>query len=598
MEKKRSNGMIAGAFLILVVLLVACRQAEPQPTPEPEAPPPVETAVSPTSLPTPQPAPPETWPAQVVSYTLGEATLVQDQFPEDSSFRNMPVRLEGVIGAPESDMAHPVVLILHGAHGACPDDSWPCSVAEEQANYEGFTYQVEALAEAGYVALSINVNAEHTFGFGEPIPNVRITQLIDLHLGELAAANAGESDTFGIDLNGRADLSRIVWVGHSRGGDSANHIVREQNLVQAASPVGYGPIDGLLFVAPPVLFVDALPTVDVPFSVILAACDGDVTSLSSQAFYESARLDGTRRHGGSSFYLEGATHNQFNTILNPERESLPEGRPDCTAESRLPAAAQQAFLSQYTIDFLQTIYGQPEQAASARDRLGLTVTHPAPNTYGDNDVQILYTAPAADRLPLIQPQSEAELMTNLLGGEVTMTGVTAVYCPEGYYVPANEPGSEPCKRVNFNQPGYPQQLVLSWQSPGAEWRMAVPETNADLSAYTALQFRAALDPLSDLNPQDAPQSLTVSLVDADGNQAQATMPPLPYPVGERQPNDFFEGGYFTGQVHMRQVRIPLAAFAAVDLTQITEIALLFDQSDTGSLFLADLELVSGRDSAE
>jgi hypothetical protein len=189
-------------------------------------------------------------------------------------------------------------------------------------------------------------------------------------------------------------------------------------------------------------------------------------------------------------------------------------------------------------------------------------------------------------------------MTNLLGGEVTMTGVTAVYCPEGYYVPANEPGSEPCKRVNFNQPGYPQQLVLSWQSPGAEWRTAVPGANADLSAYTALQFRAALDPLSDLNPQDAPQSLTVSLVDADGNQAQATMPPLPYPVGERQPNDFFEGGYFTGQVHMRQVRIPLAAFAAADLTQITEIALLFDQSDTGSLFLADLELVSGRDSAE
>jgi hypothetical protein len=39
------------------------------------------------------------------------------------------------------------------------------------------------------------------------------------------------------------------------------------------------------------------------------------------------------------------------------------------------------------------------------------------------------------------------------------------------------------------------------------------------------------------------------------------------------------------------VRIPLAEFATVDLTHITEIALVFDQSDTGSLFLADLELV-------
>jgi hypothetical protein len=113
-----------------------------------------------------------------------------------------------------------------------------------------------------------------------------------------------------------------------------------------------------------------------------------------------------------------------------------------------------------------------------------------------------------------------------------------------------------------------------------------------------LQFRAVLDPLSDLNPQGAPQSLTVVLVDADGNQAQAIVPPLPYPVGERQPNDFFDGGYFPGQVHMCQVRIPLAEFVAVDLSKITEVALLFDQSDTGSLFLADLELVSGRDSTE
>ena len=143
--------------------------------------------------------------------------------------------------------------------------------------------------------------------------------------------------------------------------------------------------------------------------------------------------------------------------------------------------------------------------------------------------------------------------------------------------------------------GLPQQVVLSWEESGAEWKTAVPGANADLSAYTALQLRAVLDPLSDLNAQGEPQSFTVALVDAAGNQAQVVVPPLPYPIGERQPNDFFDGGSFSGQVHMHQVRLPLAEFADVDLTQISEIALMFDQSDTGALFLADLELVSKGD---
>ncbi|MDX1399834.1 MAG: hypothetical protein R3204_15005, partial [Oceanospirillum sp.] len=386
-------------------------------------------------------------------------------------------------------------------------------------------------------------------------------------------------------------LSRMVWIGHSRGGDFANWLVREQNLAATASPVGYGPVEAILFVAPPNIFADALPTVDVSFAVILPACDADVVDLNGQGFYESARFNSERENSGTAVYLEGAEHNRFNTVLPPNR--ILDDRPDCTEDSLMTAVDQQEFLSQYALDFLQTVYGQPAHAGMVRERLGMSANSPMPNTYHDAAVRFTFLPAADNQLKIIQPQSEAELMTNLLGGEVTMMGVTAVYCPEGYYVPANEPGSEPCKRVNFNQPGYPQQLVLSWESPGAEWRTAVPEANADLSAYNALQVRAILDPLSDLNPQGEPQSFTVALIDADGNQAQVVVPPLPYPIGERQPNDFFDGGYFTGLVYMSQVRIPLAEFAAVDLTQIAEITLMFDQSDTGSLFLADLELVSG-----
>ena len=78
-----------------------------------------------------------------VEYNLGDATIIQERFPEDSRFRNMPVRLNGVIAAPEAGGPYPVVLILHGTHPGCPEvehgvDRWPCDPAVEQPNYRGF----------------------------------------------------------------------------------------------------------------------------------------------------------------------------------------------------------------------------------------------------------------------------------------------------------------------------------------------------------------------------------------------------------------------------------------------------------------------------
>jgi hypothetical protein len=98
--------------ILWLILLVACAQIEPT-TPSPkESADPIELSS-----------------AQVVPYDLGETTLLQDHFPEGSQFRNMPVRLLGVIGVPVAGGAHPVVLILHGSHQIClSGDVWPCAL--------------------------------------------------------------------------------------------------------------------------------------------------------------------------------------------------------------------------------------------------------------------------------------------------------------------------------------------------------------------------------------------------------------------------------------------------------------------------------------
>ena len=135
-----------------------------------------------------------------VEYNLGDATITQSIFPEDSRFRNMPVRLNGVISVPQSGNGpFPVVVILHGNHPGCPVpegdtvDRWPCDPDLEQPNYRGFGYLAQELAARGYIALSLNVNPEYTLGFGEPVPLERLGQLLDLQLKALAEASQGRS---------------------------------------------------------------------------------------------------------------------------------------------------------------------------------------------------------------------------------------------------------------------------------------------------------------------------------------------------------------------------------------------------------------------
>lgn len=556
-----------------LILLVACTQTEPAPS---------FTVTGDESN--------ERALAQVAAYDLGDTTLLQDHFPEDSRFRNMPVRLQGVIGVPGGEAAHPVVLILHGSHQIClSDEAWPCPPDEEQPNYAGFTYLVEALANAGYVSLSINVNAEHTFAFGEAPPTVRTLQLIDAHMKELIAANDGESKKFGLDLSGRVDLSRMVWMGHSRGGDYVNWIVRRQNLAEEASPVGYGPVQGLILMAPSVYSTDVLPTADLPMAVILPACDSDVINLDGQRYYESARLDPLHTQLVTSVYLEGGNHENFNTVLNTD--NILEGRPDCAEGVALPPEAQQHFMARYSLKFLEWLYSNPNLRSEAAQASGFDPKIEPPGHLFDEPVQVNTLFPAADRLSIIMPEGEVELRHNLLGGDVNMTGVSTGFCPQGYYTPEMEPGTEACNRVYFNQPGYPQQFTLRWETPGAEWRTEIPTSAVDLSSYTSLALRVALNPLSPLNRQGEGQAFSIVLSDENDIQAKVEVLDLPYPVGEHQPSEFFEGDSFNGHVHMKTVILPLSDFPGIDLTNITEIALLFDQRDTGELFIADLELI-------
>jgi hypothetical protein len=153
-------------------------------------------------------------------------------------------------------------------------------------------------------------------------------------------------------------------------------------------------------------------------------------------------------------------------------------------------------------------------------------------------------------------------------------------------------------------PGNPALAVVSWEKSGAALRFEIPQGKGDLSRAAAITLRAAVDPLSKLNANGTEQGFSIQVKDGAGRTAtvqtrsrsriapsrMADEPALRFPQGEVVSDATF-GDMFTGRLPLTTVRVPMSALQGVNKTDIREIALLFDQAPSGSLFLADLEWV-------
>ena len=582
-------------FLILATILAGCALPKNDSTVSPGT-------ILPSGKPTATIAQPQAQQGpgdlpKAVEYNLGETTISQEWFPEGNRFRDMPVRLNGIIAVPEEgDGPFPVVVILHGNHPGCPVpegdmvDRWPCDPNLEQPNYRGFGYLTRELAARGYIALSLNVNPEYTLGFGEPIPLERLNQILDLQLKALSEASRGGQNKFGVDLDGRVDMNKLILIGHSQGGEGSYLWTQKFGMDQkdAFQKHGYGPVAGLLMVAPSGNWAGGQPA-KIPVAMIHSACDNDVFNQEGQLYYEINRAASDHPSWISSVWLDHANHNYFNDILSDET-SIRRGRPDC--DPILSPETQRGFLVDYTADFLASVLRNDKQAAA---RLGMDLqARPGNTMLGGQRTLVAALAASNNRLLVFLPGTESELRTNLAGGSVTVKGVDTFFCEAGYYTPSMKPGSERCMRVNLVIPGNPSLAVVSWSAAGGELAFALP-AGTDLSQYQSVSLRGVLDPLSPLNTPGAFQGFSIRLTDAVGNSAsiatRSEEPAFRFPEGEREEDSLFEGGLFTGRVPMTSIRIPLEEFQGLDLSGVTEVALVFDQTSSGSIFINDLEFV-------
>jgi hypothetical protein len=138
-------------------------------------------------------------------------------------------------------------------------------------------------------------------------------------------------------------------------------------------------------------------------------------------------------------------------------------------------------------------------------------------------------------------------------------------------------------------------LTAACVAPPALVTPSPVETPPPAAPPTETNLRAAVDPASPLNAAGSPQAFSVQLTDRAGNRATVGTrpgePALGSPPGMMQGDPTMATGYFTGIVPLTTIRLALRDFAGVDLANVGEIALLFDQRPSGSLFVGDLEWV-------
>lgn len=299
-------------------------------------------------------SPPGSAGATVAEYGGNWTTLT---IPDGGPGRKVPFQFHGVIGVPAGAGKHPVVVITHGSHEYCmaptmgDEETWPCPADKYVRNDIGFTHLVRALAERGYLALSVDNNVALLGYFMGPHGGRLV---IDYHLRALAQAVAGKANRFGAPLRGRADLTRLAVLGHSMGGEWV-YEVQKARKGKGDQADGTGAVDAMVFLAAGA--PEQRARLSAPAAVILAECDNDVPGQGKK-YFAAARASGQR---AVQVTLKGANHQWFNSEWKDGGFEPLKG-PKCQdgAPSRMTAKGQQQWLDSFVPDFLDhALLGRP-----------------------------------------------------------------------------------------------------------------------------------------------------------------------------------------------------------------------------------------------
>ena len=455
--------------------------------------------------------------------------------------------MQGVIGVPDGDK-RPIVVILHGSH--------LIDKAKDNRYDIGFSYLVNDLADAGYLALSMNVAINYSFEDGEPNGCERSIQVVKQQMDLLSRAINGEKGIFPCDLKNRGDLDKVIFIGHSRAGTDIFEIGK------SLSKIG---VDGFISVAPALISPLSENLPDVPTGIIIPQFDGDVVSLDGAKIFDELENDNSRNLPTELVYLKGGNHGEFSTALV---------RPDPFADEEtltkiIYPENQREFLANYALSFINSALESGETVFSTKQDL--------PDTFSGCDV-------------LLQVDSKAETLFSAKEKKNNFYTEKA----KAEFVNASSTLENTAGSFNLAG-GFTQYdlMKMVWQSENSSISF---EQNANLKGRSYLQIDIAQYSSDELNKQQN-QDMIVKLEDKNGKSSSIKLPSntaaLQWQEGQikhiplEQDKEFLQ---YSTPVTMGTIRINIDDFKGVDLSMINKITLSFPKS-SGSVMLREIQVV-------
>ncbi|MFD0310061.1 hypothetical protein [Streptomyces sp. NPDC127119] len=496
-----------------------------------------------------------------------------------------PVEMTAEVVAPKGATgSRPLALFLHGRHETCykpgaEDDvtgDWPCTEGYRPIpSHLGYLRDQQLLASQGYVTVSISANGVNAQDWqAEDAGAQARSSLVRQHLARWAGWTTHRSSAPAVVREAaKADLSQVLLVGHSRGGEGVNRAAMDSLYPPPAAEDGYrGPVRwkvrGTVLIGPTIFGRN--PVADVPSVTVLPGCDGDVSDLQGEDFVDGTRgiSRGTALH--SAVYMVGANHNYFNSEWTPGEAVAPAGD-DFTTDPEQP---------------------DPVCSPGAATRLTAAQQHRAGSTYiaaaarlflaGDDRVRPLLDG-SGSRAPSADP---ARVLTHAVGGrrsggflpdagaKVTGARVCSAVDPDPAVacLDPETPGSSPhFASWETEQETGRGAVDLKWSAPGRAARIT-PAEPVSLRRSQKLALRVFVP------PNTTGTRFDVSVTDSAGRRVT---------LGSVQAHGL-PGSANTASYWAQELRVPLSAAtrAGLDLRHVKSLELT-PRSRSGRAWLMD-----------
>ena len=482
-----------------------------------------------------------------------------------ASGHEMPYDVRGIIAVPEGDGTFPLVLIAHGAH----------EEEDESRRFDtGFEYLVRALAQNGYVAVSMDMLKPYIQRYGgndDYIP--KFVTIANDHVEGLLAACEGEN-LFSMDLLGKIDFNKVSLLAHSRSGSAVFQ------LAKAQLDKGLG-ISAVLSLAPSADL--AVDFADMPIAFLVPQYDGDVIQLDGIFMYDF--LGGRVSGNHSATTLMGANHNFFNSNLDRDDTIADEIE---NAYPQLSSEQQQDFLVNFAIDFFNA-------SLEINDNFYQLLQPHANKMYGrDINRQLRLDSP----VDLIDPGTA----DNFTGTNVNISHVAdSVFYTEDEIL-INTVTTSVLKSVLGDDSeivdGEFEYIPLNRDLISIDWAqkdssLSVVPLVRDFNSKNTMSIHLIPDSASELNSPDDALTFTVVLKDTEGNTAevitaanQNVLRTYPGELRETVLTEDFSIKYFEPATPLGMLNIPLSYFESVDLSSIESMEIIFSGNDSGAIFIS------------